>query len=142
MLGCVGIILFVFILTRCRSSIASNRQYQQQVTKLVHIAYQRLAQKASSNPKEPWIGIVQLRDQVLQHEFNPEKRRKLWDGVQKVVEMNSNVRAGQTEISGEVMMVWTWIGGEASTASLGDGGMGQIGDGDGGGWSEYPRVIV
>ncbi|PWW75130.1 hypothetical protein C7212DRAFT_281055, partial [Tuber magnatum] len=106
-----GIMFFAFLAFSLRKSISSSRVYQNQVTKLVHIALKHLARQARDHPREPWIAIAHLRDQVLQHEFNTDRRRKLWDGVQKIVEMNSNVRAGEREISGEVMRTWTWIGG-------------------------------
>lgn len=142
-----GVILITVILTRLRSYIATNRHYKEQVTQLVHVALQQLAQHATDNPTEPWVGAVQLRDQVLQHEFNPQRRKKLWDGVQKIVEMNSNVRAGEREISGEVMRVWTWIGGRISSARMANG-VGSIGEmeGNGGEFSGkqpvFSRVIV
>lgn len=137
-----GIIFIVGVLIRLRTSAASCRTYQATVTKLVHISLQHLARHAIENPTEPWIGTVQLRDQVLQHEFSPDRRRKLWEGVQKIVEMNSNVRAGEREISGEVMRVWTWIGGRVSTSRLGDVGyVAKAGEEDSR-WAEYPRVIV
>lgn len=87
---------------------------------------------------------------MLQHEFNTERRRKLWDGVQKIVEMNSNVRAGEREISGEVMRTWTWIGGRVALGGKegeGEVGVGFDNDNDVGGgsrerWTEYPRVIA
>jgi len=88
---------------------------------------------------------------VLQHEFNPERRRKLWDGVQKIVEMNSNVRAGEREISGEVMRTWTWIGGRVALGGKEEGEGEAVVDFDndsnvGGGsrerWAEYSRVIA
>lgn len=88
---------------------------------------------------EPWIGTVQLRDQVLQHEFNAERRRELWDGVQKIVEMNSNVRAGEREISGEVMRVWTWIGGRVGVVGLGE--VVDVAKGSAR-WAEYSRVVA
>lgn len=135
----IGIIIIIGILVRLRTSVTSRRTYQNTVTKLVHIAIQHLAQHAAENPTEPWVGTVQLRDQVLQHEFNAERRRRLWDGVQKIVEMNSNVRAGEREISGEVMRVWTWIGGRVGPVVLGA----EVGRAEGGTrWAEYPRVIV
>lgn len=142
----IGVILVTVILTRLRSHIAASRQYKEQVTQLVHVAFQKLAQHATNNPTEPCIGAVQLRDQVLQHEFNPQKRKQLWDGVQKIVEMNSNVRAGEGEVSGEVMRVWTWIGGRTSSARMvnGMGATGEIGNwGDiNRGQQEFSRVIV
>ncbi|KAI5838346.1 Man1-Src1p-C-terminal domain-containing protein [Morchella snyderi] len=143
----IGVILIAVILTRLRSYIATNRHYKEQVTQLVHVALQQLAQHATHNPTEPWIGAVQLRDQVLQHEFNPQRRKRLWDGVQKIVEMNSNVRAGEREISGEVMRVWTWIGGRISSMGMANG-VGSIGEMEGNGCElsgnqpEFSRVFV
>lgn len=142
---------FIFLAFSLRKSISSNRVYQSQVTKLVHIVLKHLARQARDHPREPWIAIAHLRDQVLQHEFNPERRRKLWDGVQKIVEMNSNVRAGEREISGEVMRTWTWIGGRVALGGKEEGEGEAVVDFDndsnvGGGsrerWAEYSRVIA
>ncbi|KAG0136840.1 putative sister chromatid separation protein [Tuber indicum] len=146
-----GILFFAFLAFSLRKSISSNRVYQSQVTGLVHIALKHLTRQARDHPREPWIAIAHLRDQVLQHEFNTERRRKLWDGVQKIVEMNSNVRAGEREISGEVMRTWTWIGGRVALGGKEGESEAVVGfDNDsnvGGGsrekkWTSYPRVIA
>ncbi|PUU76932.1 Man1-Src1p-C-terminal domain-domain-containing protein [Tuber borchii] len=146
-----GIMFFIFLAFRLRKSISSNRVYQSQVTKLVHIVLKHLARQAHDHPREPWIAIAHLRDQVLQHEFNTERRRKLWDGVQKIVEMNSNVRAGEREISGEVMRTWTWIGGRIALGGKEEDegevvvdfdNDNNVGGGSRGRWAEYPRVIA
>lgn len=134
-----GVIIIIGIFVHLRTSVASRRTYQSTVTKLVHIVLKHLAQHAAENPTEPWIGAVQLRDQVLQHEFNAERRRKLWDGVQQIVEMNSNVRAGERQISGEIMRVWTWIGGKVGPVAL---GVEADVTKDGVGWAGHPRVIA
>ena len=95
------------------------------VTKYVHIALRILARKAALPAGGAGdVPVVQLRDQVLQHEFDPERRKRLWEGVQRVVECNSNVRAASKEVHGEVLRCWTWIGGlleqdQDSEASVG-----------------------
>ncbi|KAL7271456.1 inner nuclear membrane protein enriched at telomere/subtelomere region [Rhizina undulata] len=109
-----GLILLFFLLSFLRLILSKNRTYQQQVTKLVHIALAHLAEQASIE-EEPFIAIPHLRDQVLAEEFDPERRKKLWSGVQKVVELNSNVRVGEREVQGEVMRVWSWIGRRVAT---------------------------
>ena len=91
--------------------MAYNRTYNTKVTKLVHIALSQLAANAFKHPEQPFIAVAHLRDQVLQHELNPKTRKHLWEGVEKVVEQNSNIRAGEKEVQGEIMRVWTWIGG-------------------------------
>ena len=77
----------------------------------MHIALSQLAVNAINHPEQPYIAVAHLRDQVLQHEFNAKTRSHLWVGVEKVVEQNSNIRAGEREVQGEIMRVWTWIGG-------------------------------
>lgn len=54
--------------------------------------------------------------------------------------MNSNVRAGEREISGEMMRAWEWIGGKVNPAGLGD--VGDVVKGRDERWVEYPRAIV
>lgn len=88
-----------------------------QIKRLVHITYQTLAKQQRLHNQDPerwkdsYIAIVHLRDQVLQYEFDPKRREKLWEGVRKVVELNSNVRVSMREVQGEVMKCWSWVGG-------------------------------
>ena len=44
--------------------------------------------------------------------FSKEERDRIWAGVKRVVEQNSNVRAGnrEGERTGEWSRVWEWIG--------------------------------
>lgn len=65
---------------------------------------------AGGREEDAAIAVVQMRDQVLQHEFDPERRKRIWQGVQSIVECNSNVRATNREVRGEVLRCWTWIG--------------------------------
>jgi len=137
------LILSSLSLLYVRSKIASNRTYKAQVSKLVHTSLSHLSRHAAQDPGTG-IAVAHLRDQTLQHEFDPVKRRKLWEGVEKVVEMNSNVRAGEREVEGEIMRVWTWIGGRFIGAPQYEDEEGR----DRSGlkveseWSEYPRVVV
>lgn len=57
-----------------------------------------------------WVGVVQLRDDVLR-EWRGNERRKVWEKVVALVEGNANVRAAVRESSsGEVGRCWEWIG--------------------------------
>lgn len=64
----------------------------------------------SGREEDAAVAVVQMRDQVMQHEFNADRRKRVWEGVQAVVEHNSNVRATSREVRGEVLRCWTWIG--------------------------------
>ena len=81
----------------------------------MHLVLRLLARKAEQayaggREEDAAVAVVQMRDQVLQHEFDPERRKSIWQGVQSVVECNSNVRAMSREVRGEVLRCWTWIG--------------------------------
>lgn len=104
-------IILILAALKGRSWLVYNKTYDSKVKKLVHIALSQLAVNAINHPQRPDIAVAHLRDQVLQDEFSPKMRKHLWDGVAKVVEQNSNIRAGEREIQGEPMRVWTWIGG-------------------------------
>jgi hypothetical protein len=58
--------------------------------------------------------MAQLRDDVLRDEFSAARRKKLWEKVQKKVEVNSNVRSSVKEHNGEIGRVWEWIGSVAA----------------------------
>lgn len=106
-----GIIALLITGVTLRQRKVTRKEYNRKVTRLVHIALSQLAVNAIQHPDDPYIAVAHLRDQVLQHEFNPHARTHLWSGVERVVEQNSNVRAGEREVQGEIMRVWTWIGG-------------------------------
>ncbi|KAF8456785.1 hypothetical protein BDZ91DRAFT_745346 [Kalaharituber pfeilii] len=90
------------------------------VGKYVHLVLrtlQRQAQRQGAAGGEEFLPVVQMRDRVLQHEFDPERRKRVWEKVQRVIECNSN---------GEVLRCWTWIGGvleEGESAGAGNGTM-------------------
>ncbi|KAF8250711.1 hypothetical protein K440DRAFT_540887 [Wilcoxina mikolae CBS 423.85] len=107
----IGMILLLIAGAKLRATLAYNKTYNSKVTKLVHIALSQLAINAHEHSDHPYIAVAHLRDQVLQHELNVKTRQHLWDGVEKVVEMNSNVRVGQKMVQGDIMKIWTWIGG-------------------------------
>ena len=100
------------------------------------------------------VPVVQMRDQVLRHEFNPERRQEVWIGVQGVVEHNSNVRAMSREVRGEVFRVWMWIGGVGRLEETPRGLPVKREDGSGSGlgkgvkqeeWEreiEFPRIVA
>ena len=64
----------------------------------------------TSGRTEPHLGVSQLRDGILRHDFDARSREKLWRKVSAVVEGNANVRATQAEIEGEWLRAWEWIG--------------------------------
>lgn len=88
---------------------------------LAGFALDRLAQQAAwaytyadddEQDADAYIGVAQLRDDVLRDEFSASRRKKLWERVQRKVEENANVRSMVREDarSGEVGRVWQWIG--------------------------------
>lgn len=56
------------------------------------------------------IPVAHLRDDILASELSPASRQRLWSKVEKIVEGNANVRAGEDEVNGEVWRVWQWVG--------------------------------
>lgn len=67
--------------------------------------------------------MAQLRDDVLRDDHNANRRKKLWDKVQRKVEGNANVRPMVREgRSGDVGRVWEWVGAIAMLESPPDSG--------------------
>jgi Man1-Src1p-C-terminal domain len=67
---------------------------------------------ADGRVTEGFISVGQLRDDVLRSTFSKAERERIWHGVKRIVEQNSNVRAGNREggRTGEWSRVWEWIG--------------------------------
>lgn len=59
----------------------------------------------------PYLPSLQLRDLILQDEPSIATRRRLWAGVERVVEENTNVRTNLEEVDGgNEERVWRWVG--------------------------------
>lgn len=98
-------------------SILSSRATESQAKNLASLALDRLRNQASLAVQDPdrfpegFVGVAQLRDDVLRDEFSAKRRQRLWSKVQAKVEGNANVRSAVREgRSGEVGRVWEWVG--------------------------------
>ncbi|ORY05961.1 hypothetical protein K493DRAFT_296209 [Basidiobolus meristosporus CBS 931.73] len=86
------------------------------VRDLVQQVLVRLAEQENLHYADPVqqplsaVSVVQLRDVLLRSMHNHVQRKHIWDKVRKIVETNSNVRSGVTEIRGEPHRVWEWVG--------------------------------
>lgn len=56
------------------------------------------------------VPVPQLRDEIQPEVASLDTRKRVWADVERLVETNSNVRARQTDIEGEIMRVWEWVG--------------------------------
>lgn len=112
----IGMIFALVSLAYLQRTRTYRRTDQKRVSELVKTILRHLVQQKRVHSKDPGriqsssVGISQLRDVILQDEFNPTQRHRLWSGVQKIVEGNSNIRARQMEFQGEIMRVWEWVG--------------------------------
>lgn len=69
----------------------------------------RLAAHRRDHPDNPYLSVTHLRDELL--ESLPAKQRSaVWDRVKKLVEGNSNIRAGGAEVRGDFHRTWEWVG--------------------------------
>jgi len=105
--------------------IEGNRKTETQAKELAKMALAKLAEQASLHAYDPqscpesYIGMGNLRDDVLRDEFSASRRTKLWEKVQKKVEQNSNVRSMVRESrTGDVGRLWEWVG---AVAAIEDG---------------------
>jgi len=110
------VILLLFGSAYGRNQIVTYKQNTQRIPRLVATTLDRLATQASlqqdGRVSEPFISVGQLRDDVLRNVFSASERERVWQGVRKIVEGNSNVRAATREggKTGEWSRVWEWIG--------------------------------
>lgn len=103
-----------------RGALAHRRAEQAQIAQLVQLALDKLSDQERmhytdpvQNP-QPYMATAHLRDFLLASEHSASKRTKLWQGVQRVVESNSNVRTRQVDLRGEWHRVWEWVGYQSS----------------------------
>ncbi|KZT59778.1 hypothetical protein CALCODRAFT_554068, partial [Calocera cornea HHB12733] len=80
-----------------------------QTTVLAHSMLPTILSTLQSMDSLPLLSS-QLRDSILSYEPNLKRRKEIWERVEKIVEMNANVRVGEEEVGGEVGRGWRWIG--------------------------------
>lgn len=95
-----------------------------EVAKYAQLALNALRSQELAHYTDPittpqaYIPSLQLRDLVLQNLPSLNTRRRLWAGVERVVEENTNVRTNLEEVEGgNEERVWRWVG-SAGTSLL------------------------
>lgn len=108
--------MFFSAIAYVRYRIITYQQATAQIPALVATTLDRLATQAALKEdgrlNEGFISVGQLRDDVLRNVFNARERERVWQGVRRVVEGNSNVRTSTREggKTGEWSRAWEWIG--------------------------------
>lgn len=97
--------------------LKTKRAYKEKVDKLVRqsllqlSAQQKLADEDTAGKTVRFIAVSSLRDSILP---GAKSTDKIWNDVTSNVESHTNVRSRNTEIHGEIMKIWEWIGGEVN----------------------------
>jgi hypothetical protein len=111
-----ALIVLVVMFFEGKRRLQKYRAATKQIPQLVDIALDRLATQAALKEDgrvgEGFISVGQLRDDVLRNVFSTSERERVWAGVRRIVEANSNIRAATREgaKTGEWSRVWEWIG--------------------------------
>ncbi len=118
----LGLLLLISSYIYIKFKITNYRILEGESTRFVRIVISRLAKQHVDSDKdsrgftERYIAVSQLRDILLFDDgnqgegFRKVNKDTLWEKVCKSVEGNSNVRARQMEVNGEIMRVWEWVG--------------------------------
>ena len=73
----------------------------------------------------PYLSSLQLRDLILQDIHSVKERQRLWKGVERRVEANTNVQTNDREVEGgDEQRVWEWVGTSGKTLPPGTPGLG------------------
>jgi hypothetical protein len=99
--------------------LKSNAKAREDAKTLAATVFDRLGEHAgyhaASGAGDGFVGVNQLRDDVLRGEFSSARRKRLWAHVESLVEQNSNVRTKFGALdSGDVGRGWKWIGGSVA----------------------------
>ncbi|KAH9828024.1 Inner nuclear membrane protein SRC1 [Teratosphaeria destructans] len=122
----VGCLLLVAGTAYTRHHLVSTRDTDRQAADLARVALDTLRDQAAWHAFDPqtygenFMGVAQLRDDVLRAELSAGRRARLWERVRAKVEANSNVRSLVREgKSGDVGRVWEWVGAVGGTPERG-----------------------
>lgn len=111
----IGLTTVLAGLAAAAQSYQSNAKAREDAKALTATVFDRLGEyagyHAASGVGDGFVGVNQLRDDVLRGEFSSTRRKRLWAHVESLVEQNSNVRTKMGALdSGDVGRGWKWIG--------------------------------
>lgn len=87
----------------------SFRNANQLAAPVARAVLRRLAAHRREYPDNPYLSVTHLRDELLES-LPARERSAVWDRVKKLVEGNSNIRAGGGEVRGDFHRTWEWVG--------------------------------
>lgn len=99
-----------------RRWFVSREERRQRAVRLASIAIARLKRQRQLAHDDDRgrtslsVPVPQLRDEVQSEVTSLDMRKRVWKDVELLVETNANVRARQSEVEGEIMRVWEWVG--------------------------------
>ncbi|SMN20977.1 similar to Saccharomyces cerevisiae YDR458C HEH2 Inner nuclear membrane (INM) protein [Maudiozyma saulgeensis] len=106
--GVIGTLFSSFLLKR---SWEKNSEKNAEVDTYVKRAADILKKNAQSNEDVPFLHTLQLKEEILSDITDLNKKNQIWDQlIGKLEEDNTNISSSQTEIQGEILKCWTWIG--------------------------------
>ncbi|CDK28434.1 unnamed protein product [Kuraishia capsulata CBS 1993] len=110
-LGLVSLLgILQYLVIQYKRTAATNARVEMLTQNVLSILHKQ-ARFAREDPKgtaRPYMGSVQLRDYLLNSEDSHSKN-KLWSGVSKKIDLNTNIKGTTLEEHGEIMKVWEWV---------------------------------
>ncbi|KAH9923221.1 Man1-Src1p-C-terminal domain-containing protein [Fomitopsis serialis] len=108
------ITLGVPVIRRRQRKAAAEADRVARTVQIVLARLQRQSRMHRDDPtsaQRPYLVSLRLRDELLQDEHLVETRKHIWEGVERIVQANTNVRVSLEEtVDGDEMHVWMWLG--------------------------------
>lgn len=111
----LGITFIGYQATRYKQAQDRRIAHAEELAKEVIVSLKSQIQRSKQDERGltmSCVAVGHLRDELQHDVLDLKKRKKVWKDVQKIVESNVNVRSKQTDVRGEIMKVWEWIGPE------------------------------
>lgn len=112
----ISVLLVLVAIVSTRQWQAARHRRRAHAERLASLAIARLkAQRAQALADERGrtpraVPVPHLRDEIQSDVKQLAARKRTWRDVEVQVETNANVRARQSEVDGEIMRVWEWVG--------------------------------
>lgn len=105
------IVISKVIETKLKNYYKRKAKIEGLITQTMEKLKSQKVKSMSGSEENAYLSVVQLRDIFLSDIVDLKYKNQLWSHVVKFLEHNnSNIKSNLTEIRGDIMKCWEWIG--------------------------------
>ncbi|CCD26362.1 Heh2p NDAI_0H01880 [Naumovozyma dairenensis CBS 421] len=107
----VAFLILLFITIKVAKNEWTRRLKEQSyIRNLIKIAIQELKVNKREQIESPFVNVLTIKSKLLNDISDADYKNYVWKEIKQKIEQNPNVLTYHTELQGEIMKCWEWVG--------------------------------